>query len=259
MLKKFFICLIAFCSTTIVAQTKDSLKTRRIGIIGTADLAYNFQDKVLTPGLGRKLSAGVSFTNKKRQFIVFVAGDFKGAKGNLHASAFRESFINDVRQHYLPISGTSEDSLIGAKVNSNTKESLSGTYAQYLQVGFILNKKLKPSFSFYAGHEDFLLSDPGFTKYEDPKYQDIHYVSMTTTFYELKVGCAIPLKLFSGEPFCLNVNIGYKWVDYGELKFNGTPLNAYTSGSLKDKYSSCGKMTLSVSFLIWSNWHFGNK
>jgi len=252
--KKLFIYIFAIWSTTVLAQTTDTTKTSRLGIIGSFDLAYNFQDKILNSGVGRKWTVGASFTNKKREFIGFVALGLKGFKINLYSPTFRESFINDVKQNYVPINGTSEDSLIGAKMNSNPKGSLWGTYAQYFEVGFILNKKLKPSFSFYAGNEHFLLHDPSFTKYEDPEHGDIHYVSMTTFFYEFKVGCAIPFKKFSDKPFCLNVNLGYKWVDYGALKFKDTPLNSYTNGSLKDKYNSCGKLTASISFIIWSNW-----
>jgi hypothetical protein len=256
-IKKLFICLIAFCSPTI-AQTSDTLKTDRLGIIGSFDLACNFGDKVLNPGLGRKLSLGVSLTNKKRQFIGFIAIGLKGFKIDLYPSTFRESFVNDVKENYSPINGLSEDSLIGAVMNNNPNGNLWGTYAQYLEVGFILNKRLRPSFSFYAGSEDFLLHDNGFTKYEDPEHGDIHYVSMTTSFYEFKVGCAVPLKKLTDKPFCINANIGYKWVNYGVLQFKDTPLSAYTNGSLQNKYNVCGKLTASISIIIWSNWNRDN-
>lgn len=257
MTKKLFIYIFAIWSTTVHAQTSDSSKTRRIGIIGSFDLAYNFQDKVLTPYIGRKWSVGISLTNKKRQFIGFVAAGIKGAKINLYSPTFRETFINDVEQNYVPINGTSQDSIIGAKMNNNPNESLWGTYAQYFELGFILNKKLKPSFIFYAGNEQFLLYDDSFAKYEDPEHGDIRYITMTTRFYEFKVGCAIPFKKFADKPFSLNLNLGYKWVDYGSLKFKDTPLNAYTNGSLNDKYNACGKFTASVSFIVWSNWGYG--
>ena len=242
-------------STTAFGQVLDSSKTMRIGFIGTIDYAYNFQDKVLTPGLGRKFTFGLSFTNKKRQFLGFIAGGFKGVKFNLYSPSFRPSFINDVKANYIPINGTSEDSLIGAQMNTDAIDHLWGTYSSLFQVGFILNNKFKPSISLYKGREEFLLYG-SYAKYEDPKNQDINYVGMTTKFYELKFGFTIPIKKISKKPFTPNINIGYKWVDYGQFQFNSTSLIAYTTGSLKDKYKGNGKLTISLSLYIWSNWAY---
>ncbi len=233
-------------------QIRDN--TSRIGIIGTFDYAYNFQDKVLSPGLGRKWTIGISFANKNRQFIGFIAAGIKGAKINLYSPSFRQSFLQDVKQNYTPINGLSEDSLIGANMGASNNQVLWGTYSQFLQAGLILNNKFKPSISFYYGNEEFLLHNSTFAQYEDPQHHDINYVGMQTNFYELKIGCTLPFKSYSDQPFCLNLNIGYKWVDYGTLSFNKTPLSAYTTGGLDKKYSAGGKLTISLSFVIWSNW-----
>ena len=249
MTKSFFIFLFVLFSTTIFAQKADSLKTKIIGIIGSFDLAYNLPDKVLNPGLARKWTVGISVTNKKRQFIGFVAVGIKGFKIDLYPQSFRASFIKDVHQNYTPITDTSESRLIGAKMNDGGS-NLWGTYAQHAEIGFILNKKFRPSFSFYIGTQEFLLHDKGFAQYEDPKYKDIDYVGMRTTFYEFKIGCGLPVK----APFSLNLNIGYKWVNYGNLKFNSTPISSYTTSSLKNKYGSCGGITLSLNCIFWSNW-----
>ncbi|HXC04432.1 MAG TPA: hypothetical protein VNZ86_06745, partial [Bacteroidia bacterium] len=111
---------------------------------------------------------------------------------------------------------------------------------------------------FYYGNEEFLLHSPTFTHFEDPQYGDIDYVSMQSTFYELKLGCTWPIKRLAKAPFCLILNLGYKWVDYGSLTFNKTPLNDYTTGGLDKKYNSDGQLSVSVSFLIWSNWKLGH-
>lgn len=252
--KIIYILLILFSKITF-AQVLDSSKTMRIGVIGTFDYSYNFQDKVLAPGLGRKFTVGLSFSNKKRQFLCFIAVGAKGFKFNLYSPTFRSSFINDVKANYTPINGTNEDSLIGAQMNTGARENLWGTYSTFLQVGFILNNKFKTAISFYKGREDFLLYGP-FAKYEDPEHQDIKYVAMATKFYELKFGFTIPIKKISKKPFVPYINIGYKWVDYGQFQFKSTPLSAYTSGALKDKYKINGKLTLSLSFYIWSNWNY---
>lgn len=250
---KLFLILIAVIPSLFFGQT-DTSKTKQFGFIGTIDLAYNFQDNVLNPGIGRKWAVGASFTNEKRQFVAFVAVGFKGFKFNAYSPTFRESFSNDIMQHYVPIDGMSEDSLIAAKMNGKPGKSLWGTYAYYFQVGFILNKKIKPSFSLHIGTEHFLLFDNSFTPYEDPQHGDIDYVGMRTLFYEFKIGGTIPFKNFSKKPRCLNLNIGYKWIDYGALKFSNTPLNAYTWGYLEDKYNTAGKITVSLLFIGWTNW-----
>lgn len=250
---KLFIILIVVVPNFLFGQS-DSARTNRIGLIGAFDCAYNFQDKILGPGIGRRWTIGISLTNKNRQFIGFVALGLKGAKINLYSPTFRKSFLTDVKQNYVPINGISEDSLIGAKMNGSPGHGLWGTYSQFFQVGFILNKKTISSYSFCMGFEEFLLHDDGFKYYEDPKYGDIDYVGMQTIFYEFKIGYAIPFKKFETNPFCLNLNLGYKWVDYGGVRFNKTPLSAYTTGSLENKYNASGKITLSLSFTLWSNW-----
>jgi hypothetical protein len=255
MTTKFLFLLLLFSTTIVFGQKADSSRTMRLGIIGTFDYAYNFQDKVLTPGLGRKFSIGMTFTNKKRQFVSFVAVGAKGFKFNLYSPSFRTSFINDVKSNYTPINGTSEDSLIGAQMNTDAIDHLWGTYSSFFQIGFILNNKFKPTISIYKGEERFLLYGP-YAKYEDPEHGDIKYVGMSTRFYELKCGFTIPIKKITEKPFTPNINIGYKWVDYGQFEFGSTPLSAYTNGSLKDKYRHSGKLTISLSFYIWSNWAY---
>jgi len=251
---KLFTILIIIAPILLFGQT-DTSRIKRVGIISILDCAYNFQDRVLSPNLGRKWTAGISLTNKEGKFIGFFAVGLKGFKFNLYSPKFRESFSNDVKQHYVPINGMSEDSLIGARMGAYSGIGLWGTYSQYIQVGFILNKKLKPSCSFYTGWETFLLYDRGFAHYEDPENGDIDYVAMRTTFYEFKIGCALPVKWFSKKPFCLNLNVGYKWVNYGILEFEETPLSAYTTGSLEKKYHASGKITVSLSFIVWlQNW-----
>ncbi len=254
MAKRFFIFFIIICSTTIFAQKVDSSKAHIIGVIGHFDLAYNFPDKILTPGLQRKWTIGISFTNRKKEFIAYAAVGIKGAKIDLYSQSFRESFISDIQKNYVPINDTNESRAIGVKMNDGGK-NLWGTYSQHAEIGFILNRKFRPSCSFYVGTQEFLLHDDSFKKYEDPEHGDINYVGMRATFYEFKIGCGLPFK----APFSVNLNIGYKWVNYGDIKFNNTPLSAYTMGTLKNRYSSSNGLTLSISFMAWSNWGISSK
>ena len=249
-----FFAAFGWATVNVSGQTTDTTATKRIGFIGIFENTYNFQDKVLGPGLGRKWAAGLSFTNKKRDWVVFAGVGIKGAKINVYSPQFRESFIEDVQQNYVPIPANGIDSVIGAKMNSSPGKDLYGTYAQYAVAGFMLNQEMRPVVTLYIGNEEYLLHDGAFYKYEDPKYNDIDYVGMSTTVYELKVGLSLPQPEFLNFPFAPHLNIGYKWVDYGSLKFKDTPLSAYTTGSLADKYRFGGKVTVGISFLMWSNW-----
>jgi hypothetical protein len=226
----------------------------RIGFIGSIDCEYSFHDKILNHGIGRKWTIGLSFRNKEKTFLSYIGWGLKGFKINAYSPSFRESFINDIQQNYEPINGLSEDSLIGAKMNSGPGNSLWGTYAYYIQAGFIIDRKLRPSFNFYFGSEEYLLHDDKFTKFEDPTNGDINYVGMNTLSYEFKLGLAVPFSFFSEKPYCLNLNLGYKYVDYGKISFYKTPLSAYTKGNLANKYNKTGKITLSISYMFWSNW-----
>jgi len=258
MRKTFVITIFIISFISAFGQTaiqNDSIKTTKyFGIYAAFDLAYNFQDKVVSPGLARKISVGLSLTNKKRQFVILLGAGFKFIKGNLYSPKLREPFLKDVKDNYVPIADTSEAQYIGILMGPRNGDSFIGTVAYYLHVGFILNKTFNPSLNFYYGEEDYFLNDRGLAIYEDPDHGDIHYVSMPTKIYEIKLGCTLPLKIISNKPFCFNLNIGYKWVDYGLFKFADTPLSAYTKGSLADKYRFNNKLTISLSYTFWSNW-----
>lgn len=245
------------CSTVLHGKTAETIqsanKTNRFGIIFSYDLAFNFPDKLLSSSIGRKWIIGLSVADKKRNFIGFIGAGFKGWKLNFYSPVFQEAFINDVKKNYTPINGASEDSIIGAKIYSSPGNSLWGTYAGAFQVGIIILKnKFKPTFSFYSGFTEYLLHDREIAKYEDPEHGDIDYVGMSSTFYEFKIGAMIPIK--NKRPFSAHLNIGYKLTNYGLIKFKDTPLEAYTTGNLSDKYNKTGIMTISISFTTWSNW-----
>jgi hypothetical protein len=234
--------------------------THRFGVSWVYDVAYNIPDKLITAGIGRKGAIDGTYTNKKRDFVIFLGGGFKGAKINFYSPKLQDIFLQDVANNYQPIVGSKTDSIIGASVinlkNNVADYSFEGTYSQFLQVGFLLNKfRLKPSITFYTGREQYLLFSKLLkgTKPSDPDYR---YGSMSSTFNEIKVGLNIPLNYFDDKPFCINVNAGYKWGSYGSIAFEGTPLSAYTNNNLASKYNSFGKFTVSISIIVWSNWEW---
>jgi hypothetical protein len=254
MQKKLILLLIVCCRINLYSQDSSNV-TSRLGLIVTVDGIFNFPDKVLSAGTGRRLTVGASFTNDNRAFIAFIGAGIKWYKKNVFSPAFRKSFMKDVQANYVPIEGGGLDSLIGAKMYSSPKNDLWGTYGGFFQVGFLWNKnKFKPTATFCVGLEGFLLHDEKFINQRYPEDKEHDYVFMWTTFYEFKIGAAVPIKSITTECFRPFINIGYKWVDYDDLFIDSTPLSAYTIGSLAKKYNTCGKITLSVSFLLWSNW-----
>ncbi|MBL7930679.1 MAG: hypothetical protein JNL60_02190 [Bacteroidia bacterium] len=249
MKRSFSVFLFSLYSTIFFAQNSEEPKTYIFGIMGTYDLTYNFPDKVLNPGLQRKWTFGFSITNKKRDFILFAGAGLKGAKFDLYGQTFRASFIKDVQQNYVALPDSGEAQLIAREMNAGGK-GLWGTYAHHAAIGFMWNKGIRPCIFFYVGSRDLLLQDSEFAKYEDPEHGDIDYVSMDTKFYEIKIGCGLPGKV----PYAINFTLGYKWTNYGDLKFKNTPLSDYTTGSLKNKYGFSGGFTASICCMIWSNY-----
>ena len=251
-IKILFYSLIISCS--VLFSQSETATVKRFGIIGSFDSEFSFHDKVLNQGLGRKWCVGLGFTNKKRQFIAFTSIGIKGFKINFYSPTFRKSFTDEVQNNYVPINGKSEDSCIAVQMGVKHGEGLGNTYSQFVEAGFILNWKWRPSINFYFGNEEFLLFDDAFRQYEDPKYGDIKYVGMSTTFYSLKFGCAIPLKNLTDRNYSLHLQIGYKWVNYDDLSFGKTPLSKYTNAAFANRYKTDGKLTISLTLFVWSNW-----
>jgi hypothetical protein len=261
-LKNYTTTILLLLFTNILFAQTEKQVTHRIGALYVYDIAYNKPDKLITAGIGRKGTVGVTYTNKKRDFIAFFSGGFKGAKLNFYSPKLQDAFLQDVANNYSPIIGNKTDSLIGASVinlkNKIPDYDFEGTYAQFLQVGFLLNKyKLKPSFSFYTGREQYLLFSK-LLRGTNPKDYDYSYGTMRSTFKEIKLGVNVPLKYFANKPFCINVHAGYKWGSYGAIQFEKAPLSAYTNNNLTSKYNTFGKLTASISFIIWSNWEIKN-
>lgn len=255
----FIVIILSFNVINSIAQvsaTEKPKSTKYLGIYSSADFAYNFKDNALGSGISRKISAGLSLTNKKKQFVVLLGVGLKFIKGNIYGPKLQSNFTKVIEDNYVPIAEKSEGSYIGVLMGPRKGDAFNGTTSYYFKAGFIWNVKFKPSLNFYYGDEDFFLNDRGLAIYEDPEHGDIHYVSMTSKFYEIKLGCTLPFKYLAEKPFCINLNIGYKYVDYGEFKFGDTPLSAYTTGELADKYRLNHKLTISLSYIIWSNWKF---
>src|ERR1700756_3970215 len=131
-MKKLFIAfaLPIFAWHFAMAQT-DSIKVKHFGLMGTFDYAYNFQDKVLNSYTGLKCSVGISYTDKKKKYIVFMGTGLKPIKTSFYPITFRQGFAQHVQQNYVPGKHYTEDSLIGSLVSSKSTQYM-GNVSYYL-------------------------------------------------------------------------------------------------------------------------------
>ncbi|MFL5762983.1 MAG: hypothetical protein ACJ77K_03515 [Bacteroidia bacterium] len=237
-----------------MSAQKDFSFGGRLGVIGCYDYSFYGSDKLLKQGIIRKGSAGISISNRDHDFILFGGVGIKGFKVDVYSPEFQDDFLDDVSAHYTAIPGNTEDSLIGAIMNTRSLKRFGDCYAHYFHAGFFVNSRYRPGISFYYGKEEHLLHADGFIKFEDPQNGDINYVGLLCRFYEIKAGFSFPYAKMDEKPLALNLNIGYKWMDYGNITFGQTDLSEYTTGHLANKYNRTGKFTVSLVFMIWSNW-----
>ena len=250
---KRLIIILVLLPANLIGQNP-SETTKIFGFTISADQALNLPDKALKFGLAGKLSLGVSFTNKRRQFVLFAGGGIKGAKFTIHSARFNKSFLGGIQENYTEINGYSLDSLIADKMINSPGRDFRGTYSQHLKLGIMLNLKFRPILQIYYGNEQLLLRDDTFLPFTDSEYGDVNYVALRTRFYEIKAGISLPIRNSNDNNFSFVVNLGYKGVNYGDFKFADTSLSQYTNQSFADQFRKSGKLTLSVGFIFWTNW-----
>ena len=163
-----FIFLFSFYSTDNFFAQKNNYNNdsvHRVGFTFSADLEQNQKDNLFKAYLERKLAIGISFTNKKSDFLVYLGFGFKGFKASIKSPKFTDQFLNEIEQTYHPVVGNLHDSLSALSVynlTQNKKEFyMFGFYAQYSDVGFVLTKyRCRPSVTIYSGWENYVLFTP---------------------------------------------------------------------------------------------------
>jgi len=228
----------------------------QVNVFGSLDLAYDFPDKLLTDHLARKITLGLWFSNDPKTYVAYIGGWFKGFKFQAYNPNFTQAFKNDVKLNYIPVAAFgSKDSVVGASMyniaNDKSGYFLWGHYGLHLHTGAVFTaSKLKPSIDFYIGGSEYVFYS-GLVNETDPLW-GYDWISMGTSFYEVKLGVnVLYVNNFYDFPGSLNLNIGYKRVNYGDISFNGVPLSRYTANNLADKYKSGGKLTLSLCYSMW--------
>lgn len=231
---------------------------RRLGLTATYDYAYNTADKLMKPSIGRKFTIGVNFADRNKNLVGFVAAGFKGFKVNLYSPQFQQRFFDEVNANYHPVTNDLHDSLVASSMfhlaNNEQGFSMQGTYSLHLQAGVLWNSNfLRPLILFYYGSEQYVFWTPVF--YNSENFRES--ISMNANFYEIKAGIGLPF--LRDKPWAVNLNIGYRHIDYRNISFDGTPLSVYTDGNIADKYTQNDKLTFSFSIIWWSNWYNSDK
>jgi hypothetical protein len=244
----------------------DNYAAHYIGFLFSADLAYNQKDKLFNAYFERKLSVGISFTNRNADFIFYTGFGFKGWKLSLTTPLFSSQFTNDLNQSYHTVSGNLGDSLVAISVYGATQNKKDfhegGFYAGYVEAGFILTHfKVRPSISFFTGYEEYVLFTPVAHYFDSPNTDSYsEWISMNSRFQEVKIGLDI-LGIFTDQlPATLDLNVGYKWLNYKNISYgggkNGTPLSTYTNDQMAEKYNLAQKFTFGINFRWWTNWEW---
>jgi hypothetical protein len=244
---------LSFSSMGLSAQTLDS-EAMRLGLYGGYDFHLNSSDKIWRARPQRRLCVGLTFSPKTKKFIAFGGVGLKMSKLHLFNPQLTIGFKNTVQSNLTDYSHlTGHDSLVARTMDNLTRGAsgfrIKGSYHQFMQLGFIINRGISPSFMFYYGSESILLEAP-FTLSADEN-GEFNYISMNSEFLEFSIGVSY---VFDDEPMALNLRVGFVQRKYGNFNISGVDLSEYTSGNIANDYTRARNINISISFLGWSNW-----
>ena len=251
-----FVTVLLFCvlANFGFSQTDDDI--RRFGLLFNYDLSVNFADKVTTTGLSRKLSVGMYVSDKRKKVILFGGASFKFSRYGFFSPKLNPILLKEYSDNYMPIQGYSLDSLIGAGMNQRAKGNqnhynIDGFTSVGLHFGIILNTKFRPSIQFYRGSETLEFNINNIEMFFLPNNYDLNYHGIYIKYAnEVKLGISLVPKNTFYFPFSLCLNLGYKWLDYGELGLAGVSLSSLTNNHDFSGYNKQGKITLSFSIML---------
>jgi hypothetical protein len=248
----FLFVLMLFLETPLWSQEDD-----HTGFYFSHDLTFGLPDKVLRSGLGRKITLGIAFNDRNKHSVFSLGVGIKGFKIDLFSPKMQDSFLADVKAHYVPVSTGGMDSLVGVCMNGLASSSPGftfwGTYSFFLNAGFKLNTRFWPSLVYYYGAERHLLFGE-VLRGKDPNDPDFRFIDLYTTYHELKVGFS-PLWSLHDSRFTLYIYAGYRWVNYGNFDLNNVVLSTYTQGMDIDHYRRTGKFVFSISVAFWNKFN----
>lgn len=164
------------------------------------------------------MSLGLYFTDKKKRLVVFCGVSFKFSRYGFLTPKLSPKLLKEYRDNYIPVLGYSLDSSVGAGLNSRAN-----------------------------GNADHYNIDEFFSpNNNDNKYQGI----IAKSANEVKIGISLILKNIFYYPYNFNVNLGYKWLDYGRLGLGDVNFSTLTNNHDFSSFSKQGKITLSISMMF---------
>ena len=252
---KYIITLLFSFVTTINFSQERKDYLNRVGLMGNYDLTINFPDKLTTHDLARKYTIGLYVTDKKKKAIWFWGFSFKLMRFTMLSPKFKNEFLKEYSDNYSPLPEFGKDSVKAAGLirlanGENLNYRLDGSTSQGFHVGFILNNEYRPMIQYYWTSEsrEFYNNDLG--QFHPPNF-DYYYTGIGFVAHEIKIGMS-----FLGDllyyPFSINLNVGYKWINYKGIGFEGSSFSDYTGGHDFSHFDKTGKLTASLSLLFFN-------
>ena len=202
------------------------------------------------------MSLGLYFTDKKKRLVVFWGVSFKFSRYGFLTPKLSPKLLKEYRDNYIPVLGYSLDSSVGAGLNSRANGNadhynIDGFTSNSLHFGLILNMKFKPSIQYYRGSEKLEFNITNIDEFFSPNNNDNKYQGIIAkSANEVKIGISLILKNIFYYPYNFNVNLGYKWLDYGRLGLGDVNFSTLTNNHDFSSFSKQGKITLSISMMF---------
>jgi hypothetical protein len=253
-MKRIIILFLSAILTVSFGQERKDYLTR-VGLMGNYDLSLNFPDKLTSSELARKLSVGIYVTDKQKKIILFGGVSFKLMRFTLLPTKFKNEFLKEYSDNYVPlpdfgIDSVKADGLFQHANGEDNNFNFNGSTLQGFHIGFILNNEYRPMIQYYRTSESLEFYNSKLGQFHPPNF-DYYYTGIGFTAHEIKVGMS-----FLGDylflPYSINMNIGYKWINYNGIGFENSSFSEYTEGHDFSHFDKTGKITLSVSILLLS-------
>jgi hypothetical protein len=248
---------------SVLAQDSTAKQEKQIRLCYVVDQTYNFSDKLLKDYAARRMTLGLTFSDKKQKFAASLGLGFKGFKINAYNPRFTNEFLSDVLTNYLPVSSFGLDSLTGASLYNlanevdNNRYYLFGTYSAHATLRFVyMASRFKPLINYSIAVESFVFYTP-LLYYADPTALDPkESVSMASVYNEFSIGFnPLPLKTWMKKSWYFSLQVGYKFVKYKPMSFDSIEMNQFLPTSMLTRYENTQKLTISLScyFEIFKN------
>lgn len=251
-------CIWLFATNGLLAQDSTATKEQQIRFCYVFDEAYNLQDKLLTDYASRKMTLGLTFSDKKQKWAVSIGLGFKGFKFTIYNPRYTNQFLKDVIMNYSPVNTVGLDSLAGASLynlargTDNDRYYLGGIYSAHASMWIVyMAARLKPIINYYIASEQFVFYTP-LLYYNDPTANDPkESMTMAALTHEVRVGFnPLPFKNLSTKPWYFSLQVGYKFVAYKPLSFDAMKMNQYLPDKMLNEYEKGQKLTFSLSYYV---------